>query len=367
MIEPGIIFSGGGTGGHIYPAISIAQKIKSMVPHARILFVGAEGRMEMEKVPAAGFEIKGLPIVGFQRKQILKNIRLPFLLWKSIRKAGQILDDFKPHVVVGTGGYASGPLLWMAGRKNIPFIIQEQNGFPGITNKILASKAHKICTGYPDMEKYFPPHKTIFTGNPVREDLKNLSEKKEEAYTYFKLNKNAKTILVLGGSLGAKAINEGIKNIYAVLKKENVQFIWQTGKHYVQDARRFIEHFKSNNTDYVSDFINRMDLAYAAADLIISRSGASTISEICLTAKCSILIPSPNVAEDHQTKNAKILSDRKAAVLIHEKNISNDLLPAVRQLIDDDMLRKQIEENVSLLARPNASTDIAKIILELVK
>jgi UDP-N-acetylglucosamine--N-acetylmuramyl-(pentapeptide) pyrophosphoryl-undecaprenol N-acetylglucosamine transferase len=367
MVEPKIIFSGGGTGGHIYPAISIAQKVRSMVPNAHILFVGAEGRMEMEKVPAAGFEIIGLPIAGFQRKNIFKNFRLPFLLWKSIRKAGQILDDFKPHVAVGTGGYASGPLLWMAGQKKIPFILQEQNGFPGITNKILASKAYKICTGYPDMEKYFPAYKTIFTGNPVREDLKNLSEKKEEAYAYFKLNKNVKTILVLGGSLGAKAINEGIINVYAELKKENVQFVWQTGKNYIQDVRRFIEQFESNNTDYVSDFITRMDLAYAAADLIISRSGASTVSEICLTAKCSILIPSPNVAEDHQTKNAKILSDRKAAVLIHENNIINDLLPAIRQLLNDDILRKQIEQNASLLAKPNASTDIAKIILELVK
>jgi UDP-N-acetylglucosamine--N-acetylmuramyl-(pentapeptide) pyrophosphoryl-undecaprenol N-acetylglucosamine transferase len=367
MVEPRIIFSGGGTGGHIYPAISIAQKIKSIAPNAQILFVGAEGRMEMEKVPAAGFDIIGLPIAGFQRKNIFKNFRLPFLLWKSIRKAGQILNDFKPHVAVGTGGYASGPLLWMAGQKKIPFILQEQNGFPGITNKILASKAYKICTGYPDMEKYFPPHKTIFTGNPVREDLKNLSEKKDEAYTYFKLNKNVKTILVLGGSLGAKAINEGIKSVYAELKKENVQFVWQTGKNYIQDIRRFIEQFDRNNTDYVSDFINRMDLAYAASDLIISRSGASTVSEICLTAKCSILIPSPNVAEDHQTKNAKILSDRKAAVLIHEKNIANELLSVIRQLLSDDILRKQIEQNVSLLARPNASSDIAKIILELVK
>lgn len=367
MVEPRIIFSGGGTGGHIYPAISIAQKIKSMAPYAEILFVGAEGRMEMEKVPAAGFEIIGLPIAGLQRKNIFKNFRLPFLLWKSIRKAGQILDEFKPHVAVGTGGYASGPLLWMAGRKKIPFVIQEQNGFPGITNKILASKAYKICTGYPDMEKYFPAHKTIFTGNPVREDLKNLSEKKEEAYTYFKLNNNIKTILVLGGSLGARAINEGIKNVYAELKKEKVQLIWQTGKNYIRDVRSFVDQFGQKNTDYISDFITRMDLAYAAADLIISRSGASTVSEICLTAKCSILIPSPNVAEDHQTKNAKILSDRKAAILIHEKNIANDLLPSIRELLIDEILRKQIEQNASSLAKPNASADIAKIILELVK
>jgi UDP-N-acetylglucosamine--N-acetylmuramyl-(pentapeptide) pyrophosphoryl-undecaprenol N-acetylglucosamine transferase len=367
MVKPRIIFSGGGTGGHIYPAISIAQKIKSMAPDAQILFVGAEGRMEMEKVPAAGFDIIGLPISGFQRKNIFKNFRLPLLLWKSLRKAGQILDDFKPNVAVGTGGYASGPLLWMAGWKKIPFILQEQNGFPGITNRILAYRAQKICTGYPDMEKYFPAHKIIFTGNPVREDLKNLSEKKEEAYAYFKLNKNEKTILVLGGSLGAKAINEGIKNVYAELKKENIQFIWQTGKNYIQDVRRFIEQTDKKNADYVSDFITRMDLAYAVADLIISRSGASTVSEICLAAKCSILIPSPNVAEDHQTKNAKILSDRKAAVLIHEMNITDDLLPAIKQLLSDDMQRKQIEQNAFLLAKPNASSDIAKIILELVK
>lgn len=367
MIVPRIIFSGGGTGGHIYPAISIAQKIKSISPNAQILFVGAEGRMEMEKVPAAGFDIIGLSIVGFQRKNIFKNFRLPFLLWKSIRKAGQILDEFKPHVAVGTGGYASGPLLWMAGRKKIPFIIQEQNGFPGITNKILASMAYKICTGYPDMEKFFPAHKVVYTGNPVREDLKNLSEKKEEAYTYFKLNKNLKTILILGGSLGARAINEGIKHIYVDLKKNNIQFIWQTGKNYFQDVRSFVEQQKENNNDYISDFIMRMDLAYAVADLIISRSGASTVSEICLASKCAILIPSPNVAEDHQTKNAKILSDRKAAILLHERNVRSELLMNVRQLIDDDLLRNQIGQNASLLAKPNASADIAKIILELVK
>ncbi|MCX8080738.1 MAG: undecaprenyldiphospho-muramoylpentapeptide beta-N-acetylglucosaminyltransferase [Bacteroidia bacterium] len=363
---PRIIFSGGGTGGHIFPAISIAQSVRKLVPHAEILFVGAEGRMEMDKVPAAGFNIVGLPIVGFQRKNILKNIKLPFLLWKSIRKAHEILDTFKPHVAVGTGGYASGPLLWACRNKKIPYLIQEQNGFPGITNKLLANRAHKICTGYPGMEKFFPKEKVVFTGNPVRQDLKELDAKKNEAIEFFGLAPLKTTLLVLGGSLGAKAINENIKKIFNQLQNNGLQIIWQTGKGYLSEIKTFIQQHGSEKGIYVSDFIGRMDLAYAAADIILSRAGASTISEICLAGKCCVFIPSPNVAEDHQTKNAKALADRRAGVLIHEWEAEHKLFEEISRLAANPELRNKIAEQARLLAKPNASDDIAKIILELI-
>ncbi|MFI5220534.1 MAG: undecaprenyldiphospho-muramoylpentapeptide beta-N-acetylglucosaminyltransferase, partial [Bacteroidia bacterium] len=306
-----IIISGGGTGGHIFPAIAIANALKKMNNGIEILFVGAKGKMEMEKVPAAGYKIEGLWISGLQRNSFFTNLSFPFKVISSLQGAAKIISRFNPDVAVGVGGYASGPLLFMATRKNIPALIQEQNSYAGITNKLLAGRVNKICVAYDGMEKFFPEQKIVKTGNPVREDTVNIEGKKYEAINYFGLEDNAKTILVVGGSQGARSINNSIKTGLQKIKNSNHQLIWQTGKHFYQEAKEITESPGSNQIK-VYDFISRMDLAYALADLVISRAGASTVSELCIVAKPCILVPLPTAAEDHQTQNCRELVKRNA-------------------------------------------------------
>ena len=301
-----VLISGGGTGGHIFPAVSIANEIKSRYPHAEILFVGAESRMEMEKVPAAGYKIVGLPVYGFDRRNLLRNFKVLWNLLKSIAMARKVVKEFRPDIAVGVGGYASGPTLWAASHMGIPTLLQEQNGYAGVTNKLLASKAEAICVAYEGMERFFPADRIVMTGNPVRQDLFNSTLSREEAVEFFGLDASKKTILVVGGSLGARTINQSIAQHINDIKDSNVQLIWQTGKSYDADAQALLEATPCNNMKQMA-FISRMDMAYKAADLVISRAGASSISELCLLEKPVILVPSPNVAEDHQTKNAEAL------------------------------------------------------------
>jgi UDP-N-acetylglucosamine--N-acetylmuramyl-(pentapeptide) pyrophosphoryl-undecaprenol N-acetylglucosamine transferase len=307
-----VIISGGGTGGHIFPALSIANAIKERYPAAEILFVGAENRMEMERIPAAGYPIVGLPVAGFDRKNLHKNISVLSRLLKSIRKAKKILKNFRPHIVIGVGGYASGPTLWAASSLGIPTLLQEQNSYAGVTNKLLAKKAIKICVAYEEMQKFFPNEKIVLTGNPVRRDLECTEAKRKEAYTYFNINPAKKTVLVLGGSLGAGSINKSLISSLPAINESDVQFIWQSGKYYYSESKEKLSDYPQAPV-YLTDFISRMDLAYSIADLIVSRAGAGSISEFCLLGKPVILVPSPNVAEDHQTKNAKALQKNDAA------------------------------------------------------
>ena len=360
MKQYNIIISGGGTGGHIYPAIAIANELKLRYPEANFLFVGAKDKMEMEKVPQAGYEIKGLWISGIQRKLTLKNLSFPFKLISSLWKANSIIRKFKPDVAIGTGGFASGPTLLVANRKGIPTLVQEQNSYPGITNKLLSKKAHKICVAYDNLERFFPADKIIKTGNPVRQDLLSIHTKTEEAKTFFKLDKNKKTILVLGGSLGARRINQLIESQLEFFKNQEVQLIWQCGKLY------FEEYKKHNDLENVQvhQFLNRMDFAYAAADIIISRAGASSVSELCIVGKPTIFIPSPNVAEDHQTKNAKSIADKHGAILIKESEL--DTFPIVFEtLMKDKGKQESLSENIKELALPNATNHIVNEIEKL--
>jgi len=359
-----IILSGGGTGGHIFPAVAIANELKKMVPDIEILFVGALGRMEMEKVPASGYKIIGLPIAGIQRKLTLSNLKFPFLLIQSLLKARKILKDFKPDAVVGTGGYASGPLLRAATSMGIPALIQEQNSFAGVTNKWLSKKVNTICVAYEGMELFFPKEKIILTGNPVRQDIENVNAKREEALSFFKLDKAKKTILVIGGSLGARSINEAIAAGLEKISNNNIQLIWQTGKGYAEIGKITSANFAQRNL-YAFDFISRMDLAYAAADVVISRAGASSISELCNTHKPCILVPSPNVAEDHQTKNAMALVNKEAAILIKDLEAKERLIEEVIDLIIDDERQKKLEKNISTLAKNNSASIIANEVLKL--
>ena len=361
-----VILSGGGTGGHIFPAVAIANEIKRIVPNAEILFVGALGKMEMEKVPAAGYKIIGVPIAGFQRRFTLSNFKLPFLIIKSMMMTRKIIADFNPDVVVGTGGYASGPLIKAATGKGIPALIQEQNSYAGITNKILSKKAAKICVAYEGMERFFPKEKIIMTGNPVRQDIKDLSNRKMEAQTFFKLKADRKTILVIGGSLGARTINEAMGKDLQQLADKGIQLIWQTGKTYADQAKMQTLPF-SDKAIYAFDFISRMDLAYACADLVISRAGASSVSELCNTAKPCILVPSPNVAEDHQTKNALALSRKNAAILIKDQDASQELVKCAVELLMSDSRMKDLSENISKLAFPDSANVSAKEVLKLAK
>ena len=347
------ILSGGGTGGHIYPAISIANELKARYPEAEFLFVGAKDRMEMEKVPQAGYEIEGLWISGIQRRFSFKNLIFPFKLMSSLFNAKKIIKQFKPTLVVGTGGYASAPLVRIASGKGIKCVIQEQNSYPGITNKLLANRVEKIFVAYDKLDKFFPKKKIIKTGNPVRQDLLEIDSKKEEAISFFKLDKNAKTLFVLGGSLGARAINVLIKNKLAFFKENNIQVIWQCGKLYYEEYKKY----ESSNV-YVCAFLDRMDLAYSAADIIVSRAGAGTISELCIVKKPVIFIPSPNVAEDHQTKNAKALSNRNAAILIKEINLDSRFEKEFKILISSEERRKELSKNIKKLALPNATKHI---------
>lgn len=357
-----IIISGGGTGGHIFPAISIANALKRMEPGCEILFVGAIGRMEMEKVPAAGYKIIGLNISGIQRGSITKNLSLPFKLMGSMRKALQLIADFKPDVVVGVGGYASGPILFAASMKKVPYLIQEQNSYAGMTNKWLGKNAAKVCVAFDGMEQFFPASKILKTGNPVRKDVVDILNKHHAGAELLKLDPLKKTILVTGGSLGAGTLNKSIEKHILELLDADVQLIWQTGKFYYKDiVERLGLDFHPNV--HILEFLNRMDLAYAAADLIISRAGAGTIAELCLIKKPVILVPSPNVAEDHQTKNAMALVQQNAALLIADRSAEDTLVPEALALLGDKDRCKLYADNIAMMALPDADSLIAKQVM----
>ncbi len=357
------IISGGGTGGHIFPAVSIANALKRKHPDAEILFVGAEGRMEMEKVPAAGYDIKGLPVSGFDRSNLLKNFKVIVRLFKSISMAKRIVREFNPDAVIGVGGYASGPTLYAAGKLHVPTVLQEQNSYAGVTNKLLAKKASKICVAYDGMERFFPKDKIILTGNPTRE-LRVESGELRVAYEHFNFSPEKKTLLIIGGSLGARTINQSVINGLEALKESGIQVLWQTGKFYFENAKKTADASDNPNL-VVTDFISRMDYAYAIADLVISRAGASSISELCLLGKSSILVPSPNVAEDHQTKNARALADKNAARMITDKDAPEVLIAEALKLIGNDNELKILGENALAMAQLNSADRIAEEILNL--
>ncbi|KJD32404.1 UDP-diphospho-muramoylpentapeptide beta-N-acetylglucosaminyltransferase [Tamlana sedimentorum] len=358
-----IILSGGGTGGHIYPAVAIANELKSRYPNAEFLFVGAKDRMEMEKVPQAGYNIEGLWISGIQRKLTLKNAMFPIKLISSLWKARKIVSAFKPDFAIGTGGFASGPLLHVAASKGIPTLIQEQNSFPGITNKLLAKKVNKICVAYDGLERFFPKDKIVKTGNPVRKGLLNIEDKTVEAKNFFNLKHGKNTLLVIGGSLGSRRINQLIEKELDFLDMQNVQIIWQCGKLYYQQYKIY------NNTKNVQvyEFLNNMDFAYAAADIIVSRAGASSVSELCIVGKPVIFIPSPNVAEDHQTKNAMAIVEKDAALLIKEEDLDADFQNKFSQLVSSSEKQKALGANIKKLALVNATNDIVKEVENLLK
>ena len=360
-----IIISGGGTGGHIFPAVSIANAIKEQRPDTEILFVGAEGRMEMHRVPAAGYPIKGLPIAGFNRKNLFKNIPVLIKLFKSQQMAKAIIKEFKPHAAVGVGGYASGPTLKVAGNMGIPTLLQEQNSYAGVTNKLLAKQAHKICVAYEGMERFFEKEKIILTGNPVRQDLLNHTASQAEAIKSFGLDPNKKTILVLGGSLGARTINNCIIQNLDKIKNSDVQFIWQTGKIYIEEARDSVSKTGGLSMIHVTDFISNMGIAYRAADLVISRAGAGSISEFCLLQKPVILVPSPNVAEDHQTKNALALVNKNAALYVKDVDAKNKLVNEALQAVKQPELLTNLSKNIAELAFTDSANVIAKEVIQL--
>lgn len=361
-----IIISGGGTGGHIFPAISIANALKKRIPDVEILFVGAEGRMEMQRVPAAGYEIKGLPICGFDRKNLLKNVSVLIKIWKSQRLAEKIIKDFKPMVAVGVGGYASGPTLNQCAAMGIPCVIQEQNSYAGVTNKLLAKKAEKICVAYEGMEKFFPAEKIILTGNPVRQAILESKLSREEAIKQFGLDPTKKTILFVGGSLGARTINESILRHLDLLEGSDIQVIWQTGKYY---SAQIAEELKKYNKELpmlkVTDFISDMGAAYKAADLVISRSGASSISEFCLIGKPVILVPSPNVAEDHQTKNTMALVNKDAVLYVKDADAPDTLLQLAINTVKDSDRLNTLSENIKKLGLKDSADIIANEIIKL--
>jgi len=359
-----VIISGGGTGGHIFPAIAIANALRKIDPETKILFVGAEGRMEMEKIPAAGYRIIGLPVAGLYRSLTLKNLTVLIKFLKSLNKAKKVIKEFGPDVVVGVGGYASGPVLRQAGRMGIPTLIQEQNSYAGVTNKLLAKRASTICVAYDRMDKYFPAEKIIKTGNPVRQNLDKLKGLQDEALSFFNLKKEFPVILVLGGSLGAGSINNSLSENINKLRDSDCQWLWQTGKYYFENVKALVSVSFSGNVS-VHGFINRMDYAYAAADIIVSRAGAGTISELCLVGKPVILIPSPNVAEDHQTRNAEALSTRDAAVLITDNQAVKILVDEAIKLISDKHRRDMLSENILKMADRDADVRIAEEVLKL--
>ena len=357
------IISGGGTGGHIYPAVAIANELKAQFPDATFLFVGAKDKMEMQKVPQAGYKIEGLWIAGLQRKITVQNAMFPIKLASSLLKSFFILKRFKPDVVIGTGGFASGAVLKVASMLGIPTVIQEQNSYPGITNKLLAKKANSICVAYENLERFFPKDKLHFTGNPVRQDLMEVASKKEEAIAHFKLDASNKTLLILGGSLGARRINQLIEKELDFLLQLDFQIIWQCGKHYLNEYSKYNE--KENVQ--VTAFIDRMDLVYAAADVVISRSGASSVSELCIVGKPTIFIPSPNVSEDHQTKNAKAIVERGAAILIKESNLDDEFKIVFEAIVKDQGKLQNLTENIKKLAKPNATKAIVEEIKKVLK
>ena len=360
-----VIISGGGTGGHIFPAVSIANAVKELRPDAKILFVGALGRMEMQRVPAAGYEIKGLPICGFDRKNLLKNIKVLYKIWKSQRMAKQIIKEFRPMVAVGVGGYASGPTLNKAASMGIPCLIQEQNSYAGVTNKLLAKKAEKICVAYDGMERFFPAEKIIKTGNPVRQNLLETTVSHEEAIRSFGLDPQKKLILLVGGSLGARTINESVMQHLDLIKNSDVQFVWQTGKYYNASIMEQLKTLGQPKNLVVTDFISDMGAAYKAADLVISRAGASSISEFCLIGKPVILVPSPNVAEDHQTKNALALVHVDAALYVKDAEAPAQLLDLAIKTVNDEQKLNSLHTNILKLALPDSADIIADEVLKL--
>ena len=365
--NPKIIISGGGTGGHIFPAVSIANALKATCPEVEILFVGAAGKMEMEKVPAAGYKIIGLPVAGLQRKLSASNLLLPFKVASSVYKARSIIRDFKPDVAVGVGGYASAPLLWAASTMGIPCLIQEQNSFAGLTNRILSRRAKRICTAYEGMERFFPAERIILTGNPIRSDIGQASpEQRQEGRGFYGLNPDKKTIFIVGGSLGCRTLNEVMKSF--IMKdggKKPFQIIWQCGRIYRKEMEEFLAAHEAPNV-FCTDFITRMDLAYAAADIVVSRAGAGTISELCCAGKATIFVPSPMVAEDHQTHNAMALVNKDAALMVKDSEAVGSLMGAAEKLLDDKAAIKKLESNILRLGKADAAETIAGEVLKLI-
>ena len=367
MTEPlRIIISGGGTGGHIFPAVSIANAIREISPSAEILFVGAEGRMEMQRVPAAGYEIKGLPVAGFDRKHLWRNVSVLIKLMKSRRLARKIVSEFRPQVAVGVGGYASGPTLDVAQKMGIPTLLQEQNSYAGVTNKLLAKKAKRICVAYEGMERFFPAEAIMMTGNPVRQNLLHAHHTREEAIAAMGLDPAKRTVLLIGGSLGARTLNDSVlENLSLIRQQKHIQFVWQTGKYYSQSIAERLAAQRCPENLKVMDFISNMDVAYAAADLVISRAGAGSISEFCLLGKPVILVPSPNVAEDHQTKNAMALVQKDAALFVADAEAPRTLMPLAVNTVNDAAKLVSLSENVKKLAMPNAAEVIAREVIKL--
>lgn len=362
-----IIISGGGTGGHIFPAVSIANAIRAKYPEAKILFVGALGRMEMQRVPAAGYEIVGLPISGFNRKNMLKNVVVLYRIWKSQQMAKKIIRKFNPMAAVGVGGYASGPMLNQCTKMGIPCLIQEQNSYAGVTNKILSKKVDRICVAYDGMERFFPADKIVKTGNPVRQALLDTKLTKAEALKSFGLSEDKKTILIVGGSLGARTVNESVLQNLDMIKESGVQFVWQTGKYYNASIMAELKQRGTVPSLHVTDFISDMGAAYKAADLVISRAGASSISEFCLIGKPVILVPSPNVAEDHQTKNAMALVNKNAALYVKDADAPAEVVKLALQTVKDDARLKELSENILKLALPDSADIIANEVVKLAR
>ncbi|MBS1764137.1 MAG: undecaprenyldiphospho-muramoylpentapeptide beta-N-acetylglucosaminyltransferase [Bacteroidetes bacterium] len=361
-----VIISGGGTGGHIFPALAIANAIRKLAPDTEFLFVGAQGKMEMEKVPAAGYKIEGLWISGIKRELTVDNLSFPFKVLSSVSKALRIIREFKPDVAVGVGGYASGPLLYAASLKNIPCLIQEQNSYPGITNKILAKRVQKICVAYDGMETYFPKEKILLTGNPVRENVLRIEGKRQEAFSFFRLNPDKKTLLVVGGSQGARSINRSILAGLKEIEQAGVQLVWQTGKLFYEEAQNAVTSAGMDNVR-VFDFISQMDFAYAIADLIVSRAGASTVSEITLIGKPCVMVPLPTAAEDHQTKNIESLVRKQAALMVHDSAAAATLVSTALTTLKDESLLKSLADNARAMALPDSAEKIAQEVISLAR
>ena len=361
-----IIISGGGTGGHIFPALSIADTIRSKHPEAKILFVGADNRMEMQRVPDAGYDIIGLPIAGFDRKNLLKNLKVLWLIFKSQRMAKKIIKEFAPQVAVGVGGYASGPTLKMAASMKIPTLIQEQNSYAGVTNKILSKKAKMICVAYDGMERFFPHEKIKLTGNPVRKSLLDMRANRKDAMSSMGLDENRKCILIVGGSLGARSINEGVMaNIELIRENKDIQFVWQTGKFYFEEMKKRAAAAGKPDNLIITDFVSNMANALSAANLVVSRAGAGSISEFALIGKAVILVPSPNVSEDHQTKNAMALVEKDAAIYVADAKVKEELIAKAIETVNDDARIATLETNIEKLGKPNAAEDIANEVIML--
>ena len=367
MKELKVIISGGGTGGHIFPAVSIANALREIEPGAEILFVGAEGRMEMTRVPQAGYPIKGLPVAGFDRKNVFKNVKVLWRLWQSQRMAKEIISEFRPDVCVGVGGYASGPTLQVAQKMGIPTLLQEQNSYPGVTNKILAKKADRICVAYEGLERFFPKDKIMLTGNPVRQRLLDGRVTREEAREALHLNQKDTVVLVVGGSLGARTLNNAVMYGTNQISQERVQVVWQTGSYYHEEIMHELRHTASPENLHGTQFIEDMAVAYAAADLVVSRAGAGSISELCLLGKPCILVPSPNVAEDHQTKNARALVEKNAALMVEDKEARETLIPLALKTVSKAERLSELSREIRKLAYENSAETIAKEVIKLAK